>query len=168
MKNWDIDLGSEQFKETSLVGRKSISILLGAGFSAPKGYPIGNRMNNGLLNFDYEDVDFSPSGELAISADGRKPQFQIEGVHNVYQKYFIFCKRLIKEYSIAHGGKFDYELFYDFIKSDEVKEKRYQSLCDDLLSDFESFENYLFNVSYIYNHLSSTYKCNFLGADNKQ
>lgn len=153
MKNWDIDLGSEQFKETSLVGRKSISILLGAGFSAPKGYPIGNRMNNGLLNFDYEDVDFSPSGELAISADGRKPQFQIEGVHNVYQKYFIFCKRLIKEYSIAHGGKFDYELFYDFIKSDEVKEKRYQSLCDDLLSDFESFENYLFNVSYIYNQM---------------
>ena len=40
--------------------------------------------------------------------------------------------------------KFDYELFYDFIKSNEAKEKRYQILCDDLLSETESFENYLF------------------------
>lgn len=127
---------------------------MGAGFSAPKGYPIGNGMNNGLLNFDDKDVDFSPSGELVISKNGRKPQFQIEGVYNVHQKYFIFCKRLIKEYSIAHDGKFDYELFYDFIKSDEVKEKRYQVLCDDLLSEFESFEYYLFNVPHIYNQMA--------------
>lgn len=47
MKNWDIDLGDEQIKEIPLAERKSISILLGAGFSAPKGFPIGNEMNNG-------------------------------------------------------------------------------------------------------------------------
>lgn len=67
MKNWDIDLGNEQIKEIPLAERKSISILLGAGFSAPKGFPIGNEMNNGLLNFDDKNVDFTPSGELAIS-----------------------------------------------------------------------------------------------------
>lgn len=154
MKNWGIDLGDEQIKEIPLAGRKSISILLGAGFSAPKGYPTGNDMNNGMLNFDDKDIDFSHSGELAISIEGQKPQFQTEGVYNVHQKYFIFCKRLIKEYAIAHNGEFDYELFYDFIKSDEVKEKRYQVLCDDLLSEFESFENVLFNVSHIYNQMA--------------
>lgn len=154
MRNLDIDLGDNKQEEQLLVKNKSISFLLGAGFSAPKGYPIGNGMNNGLLNFDDKDVDFSPSGELVISKNGRKPQFQIEGVYNVHQKYFIFCKRLIKEYSIAHDGKFDYELFYDFIKSDEVKEKRYQVLCDDLLSEFESFEYYLFNVPHIYNQMA--------------
>ena len=154
MRNLDIDLGDNKQEEQLLVKNKSISFLLGAGFSAPKGYPIGNGMNNGLLNFDDKDVDFSPSGELVISKNGRKPQFQIEGVYNVQQKYFIFCKRLIKEYSIAHDGKFDYELFYDFIKSDEVKEKRYQVLCDDLLSEFESFEYYLFNVPHIYNQMT--------------
>ena len=154
MRNLDIDLGNNKQEEQLLVKNKSISFLLGAGFSAPKGYPIGNGMNNGLLNFDDKDVDFSPSGELVISKNGRKPQFQIEGVYNVHQKYFIFCKRLIKEYSIAHDGKFDYELFYDFIKSDEVKEKRYQVLCDDLLSEFESFEYYLFNVPHIYNQMA--------------
>lgn len=143
MKNWDIDLGDEQIKEIPLAGRKSISILLGAGFSAPKGYPIGNGMNNGLLHFDDKNVDFSPSGELAISADGQKPQFQLEGVYNAHQKYFIFCKRLIKEYAKAHNDEFDYELFYDFIKSDEAKEQRYRVLCDDLLNDTESFDNYL-------------------------
>lgn len=153
MRNLDIDLGDNKQEEQLLVKNKSISFLLGAGFSAPKGYPIGNGMNNGLLNFDDKDVDFSPSGEFVISKNGRKPQFQIEGVYNVHQKYFIFCKRLIKEYSIAHDGKFDYELFYDFIKSDEVKEKRYQVLCDDLLSEFESFEYYLFNVPHIYNQM---------------
>ena len=117
MKKWDIDLEDEQIKETPLAGRKSISILLGAGFSAPKGYPIGNGMNNGLLNFGDKEVDFSPSGELAVSVDGQKPQFQLEGVYNAHQKYFVFCKRLIKEYAKAHNGEFDYELFYDFLKS---------------------------------------------------
>ena len=154
MKNWDIDLGDEQIKEIPLAERKSISILLGAGFSAPKGFPIGNEMNNGLLNFDDKNVDFTPSGELAISTDGQKPRFQIEGVNNVHQKYFIFCKRLIKEYTKAHNDNFDYELFYDFIKSNEAKEKRYQVLCDDLLGEFDSFENYLFNVPHIYNQMT--------------
>lgn len=153
MKNWNIDLGDEQIKETPFAERKSISILLGAGFSAPKGYPTGNEMNNGLLNFDDKNVDFSPSGKLAISTDGQKPQFQIDGVLNVHQKYFIFCKRLIKEYTKAHNDDFDYELFYDFVTSNEAKEKRYRVLCDDLLSDFESFENYLSNVSHIYNQM---------------
>lgn len=150
---WDIDLGDEQIKETPFAERKSISILLGAGFSAPKGYPIGNDMNNGLLKFDDKNVDFSPSGELATSTDGQNPQFQVDGVYNAHQKYFVFCKRLIKEYAIAHNDNFDYEQFYDFIKSDEVKEKRYRVLCDDLLSEFESFESYLFNVSHIYNQM---------------
>ena len=150
---WEFDLGNEQIKETPFAERNSISILLGAGFSAPKGYPIGDDMNNGLLKFDDENVDFSPSGELAISTDGQKPQFQVDGVYNVHQKYFVFCKRLIKEYTIAHNDKFDYEQFYDFIKTDEVKEKRYRVLCDNLLSEFESFEDYVFNVSHIYNQM---------------
>lgn len=149
---WDIDLGNEQKKEITFSKRKSISILLGAGFSAPKGYPIGNDMNNGLLNFDDKNVDFSPSGELAISADGQKPQFQYCGAKNLHQKRFDFCKRLIKKYAEVHG-QFDYEEFYDFIKSDEAKEKCYQISCNDLLSETESFKDYLSNISDIYNQM---------------
>lgn len=134
--------------------KKSVSILLGAGFSAPKGYPIGNDMNNGLLNFDDSKIDFAPSGEMSISTDGSRPQFYMGGILNPHQKYFTFCKRLIKEYTIAHNNKFDYEEFYDFIKTDEIKQKRYQRLCDDLLTEYESFNSYLSNVSNIYNQMA--------------
>lgn len=155
MINDIIDLGIDEEQHFPLSGRKSISFLLGAGFSAPMGYPIGNDMNDGLLNFDDSKLDFSPDGNLSYSMDGTKPLFQIEGVLNIHQKYFIFCKRLIKEYALAHGNKFDYEEFYDFIKTDEAKQDRYQALCNDLITDYESFSQYLASTSYIYNQMAA-------------
>ena len=152
---WNLDLGDNTTNEIPLDGRKSISILLGAGFSAPMGYPIGNDMNESLLDFDDRFLDFAPCGSLATSTDGTKPTFQMGGVLNNHQKYFIFCKRLIKEYTKAHKDKFDYEQFYDFIKTEEAKQERYQRLCDDLLNDCESYEHYLSNVSHIYNQMAA-------------
>lgn len=119
------------------------------------GYPIGNDMNNGLLNFDDSFLDFAPCGSLASSTDGTKPMFQTEGILNNHQKYFVFCKRLIKEYTEAHNDIFDYEQFYDFIKTEEAKQERYQRLCDDLLNDCKSYEHYLSNVSHIYNQMAA-------------
>ena len=84
---------------------------MGAGFSAPIGYPIGNDMNKRLLIFDDSTLDFAPCGSLAASTYGTKPMFQMDGVLNNHQKYFIFCKRLIKEYTKAHNDRFDYEHF---------------------------------------------------------
>ena len=151
-KNWDIDLGNSN-NEVPLYGRKSISILLGAGFSVPMGYPIGETLNNSLLNFDDSKIDFSADGTLVISQDGTKPEFQMDGVLNVHQRYFEFCKRLIKEYASAHNDNFDYEVFYDFIKADEAKCEYYQRLCNDLLRGNESYEHYLFNVPHIFNQM---------------
>lgn len=151
--NLDIDLDNKMEQELPLTGRKSISILLGAGFSAPMGYPVGNKLNKSLLNFDDSKNDFASSGELATSKDDTKPTFQMGGVVNNHQKYFIFCKRLIKEYTEAHNDRFDYEQFYDFIKSEEAKQERYQRLCDDLLEKHENYEHYLFNILHIYNQM---------------
>ena len=53
---WNLDLGDNTTNEIPLDGRKSISFLLGAGFSAPMGYPIGNDMNESLLDFDEADL----------------------------------------------------------------------------------------------------------------
>lgn len=150
---WDVDFDDEQEIKLPLSNRQSIAILLGAGFSAPKGYPVGNDMNKNLLNFDDSTLNFAPCGSLASSTDGTKPLFQMDGVLNNHQKYFIFCKRLIKEYTEAHSGMFDYEQFYDFIKTEEAKQERYQRLCDDLLDDCESYEYYLSNISHIYNQM---------------
>ncbi len=153
MKNCNIDFGDGVDQKKTMVGRKSISILLGAGFSAPMGYPVGDDMNDSVSDFDNRCVDFSPSGKLAISKDGKKTEFQMEGILNEHQKYFIFCKLLIKEYSKAHNNRFDYELFYDFIKSDEAKAERYRALCRDLLTENDTYENYLFNIRHIYNQM---------------
>lgn len=79
-KRINIDLGDNLEQELPLSSRKSVSILLGAGFSAPMGYPIGNDMNKRLLNFDDSTLDFAPCGSLAASTNGTKPIFQMDGV----------------------------------------------------------------------------------------
>ena len=103
MSKCQIDFGEGYNDTTPLYQHKTISFLFGAGFSAPMGYPIGNDLNEKLLNFDDKAIVFAPSGELAISADGQKSQFQMHGVRNFHQKRFEFCQRLIKEYYVAHG-----------------------------------------------------------------
>ena len=84
---WIIDLGEEE-NEHPLARRKSISLLLGASFSAPMGYPIGNEMNDRLLNFDDNTLDFSPEGYLVSSTDGTKPMFQMNGIYNSHHLGF--------------------------------------------------------------------------------
>ena len=88
--------GDAEEKDIPLSGRKSISILLRAGFSAPIGYPIGNDINEKLLSFDDRAIDFSPDGTLATSKDRTKPIFQVNGVLNTHQKYSHFANNLSK------------------------------------------------------------------------
>lgn len=71
---------------------KSISFLLGAGFSAPKGYPIGNQLNEKLLTCAGDNFAFSSSGSLVINIDGTKPNL---GYKNHYDWYFDFCSDLM-------------------------------------------------------------------------
>lgn len=141
--------------KSAKIKSKSISILLGAGFSAPQGYPVGKEMNCKLLNFDdNKKVSFSLSGELGTYTDERKENSNNE-MYNSYYRYFIFCKRLIKEYNSKN--KFDYEEFYDFIKSDKVKEKHYRDLFYQVFHYDESnkseFENCVCNLPCIYSQM---------------
>lgn len=130
--------------------RKSVSLLLGAGFSAPKGYPVGDQINDELQNFD-KNIDFAPDGSICSNKDGSKPIFHIGAGLNPHQKFFIFCQRLIKEYSKGH--QFNYEEFYDFINSKELDQYRYKKLLSDLLTEYESFEYYVYNLNHIYNQM---------------
>lgn len=133
--------------------KKSISFLLGAGFSAPKGYPVGNQINEELLNFNKKNICFSGSGNLCFIDSAAYSQLQTNAGNNIHQKYFVFCQRLIAEYTKKHCGVFDYEVFYDFLKTDEAKEKCYQLLCRDLTNENECYDNYLFNTRHIYNQM---------------
>lgn len=73
----ELDLGDEIAEMIPLGQRKSISFLLGAGFSAPKGYPIGNKVNESLLNFSDQPINFSPAGRLAVSEIGKNLIFML-------------------------------------------------------------------------------------------
>ena len=150
MTDWKIDLGDSYSPSIPLEGRESISILLGAGFSVPKGYPTGDRLNKEILEFDKENVEFSNDGKLYFCDHNNINQHN--SPLNLHQKRFIFCKRLIKEYAEAHEGHFDYECFYEFLKSDEAHEERYRRLCNDI-SKSEEYLSFITNIPYIYNQM---------------
>ncbi|MBP5420075.1 MAG: hypothetical protein J6Y72_09740 [Bacteroidales bacterium] len=132
--------------EQSSEGKKSISLLLGAGFSAPMGYPIGSKLSDSLLHFDYNKFDVDSSGILK--------QSEIKW-DNCYHRSFLFCQYLIKEYNNAHN-QFDYEVFFDFIKSLEVKEDEYKQLYENVVSECttkESYEDILYYTEHIYSQM---------------
>lgn len=86
--------------------KKCISMLLGAGFSAPMGYPIGNQLNERLLNYQHYSVGVSLDGKLFFLNPNQKDTT----MGNPYRVYLECCIRLIKEYS--QQNQFDYEVFF--------------------------------------------------------
>lgn len=147
----NIDFGDGVKKFIPYERRKSIAIILGAGFSAPKGYPIGNTINDAILNFNEFPVDFAPSGEISTSNDGKLPQFQIYGM-DLYQKQFAFCKRVIGMYS-SINERFDYEQFFDFIKSPYIFDERYRILCKDFIDKYNDYQSFVDGLIPIYNQM---------------
>lgn len=93
---------------------KSVSFLLGAGFSAPMGYPVGSVLNSLLLSCDGSTFGFYTDGTLVVSTNGTKPDF---GYKTSYDYDFEFCKDLIKLFD-KKRGYFDYEEFYDFYNNE--------------------------------------------------
>lgn len=92
---------------------KIISIIIGAGFSAPVGYPIGNRLNHLLLNSKNENIGFPSEGSLAVNSDGSKPVYAYKSSHQID---FEFCCQLMDHYTTIFK-EFDYEKFFDYVVS---------------------------------------------------
>ncbi|MCK9413767.1 MAG: SIR2 family protein [Prolixibacteraceae bacterium] len=133
---------------------KSISLLLGAGFSAPAGYPLGNSLNEILLSCTGDNFAFNTDGRLMISTDGKKPDL---GYKTSYDFQFDFCRDLI-QYFNSLKGYFDYEEFYDFFVDDA---KTDPGVIDFFHHNFYGSEKdlgqILFSNKNIYNQLISFY-----------
>lgn len=100
---------------------RSISLLLGAGFSAPMGYPVGNDLNKKLLALDGTEFGFHTNGMLVFdSKTGRKPD---RGFETNGEKTFRFCRELMKYFNEEHRY-FDYEEFYDFLNYDAAEDEK--------------------------------------------
>jgi hypothetical protein len=129
---------------------KSISILLGAGFSAPKGYPVGSTLNTNLLNLTTDLVSFSPDGRLTVSIDGTKPDF---GGKTSYDIQFEFCLDLI-DYFNKKKGNFDYEEFYDYLIDEAINDKEAEAIAEPYLANSE-FSQLVYGLKNIFNQLVS-------------
>lgn len=133
---------------------KSISLLIGAGFSVPKGYPTGKELNHKILNCGNDNLSFSSAGQLyvrpkGIDADrfGFKTTDEIE---------FEFLINLIKFFN-KDKGYFDYEEFYDFVKDEAVTNKGAKEASKSFINDLYSYEQLLFSLDKIYPQLISYY-----------
>lgn len=93
---------------------RPISFLLGAGFSAPMGYPIGNVLNESLQNFHKFNVCVSPDGKMFAIDKKSKQTFY----GNPYTIYLNCCIKLIEEYSKENN--FDYEEFFEFLAQKNI------------------------------------------------
>lgn len=131
----------------------SISLLIGAGFSAPMGYPIGNRLNDLLLKESGNQFSFHSSGVLAVRKDGKKPDW---GYKTGYDISYEFCKELIQLFN-KKKGYFDYEEFYDFIMDEAHKDAEVKEAAKPFLGQFGSVEQLIFSLKNIYNQLVSFY-----------
>jgi hypothetical protein len=132
---------------------KNISILLGAGFSAPMGYPIGNKLNDLLLKSNEENFGFHTSGSLVVNIDGSKPDF---GYKISYDIEFEFCFELMN-YFKQTKGYFDYEKFYDYIL-DEVKEdKGVNKVAEPFLNDITDLSSLIYGLKNVYTQVVSFY-----------
>lgn len=131
----------------------NISFLLGAGFSAPMGYPIGNKLNELLLNCTGENFAFGSHGGLTITTDGKKPDF---GYKTSYDISFDFCKELIHYYN-DNIRSFDYELFYDFLQEDAIHDSNVDLLASKYTSKTWDKNQLIYSLNNIYVQLVAFY-----------
>lgn len=113
----------------------SISLLLGAGFSAPMGYPIGNQLNDLILSCDGTKFGFHQSGVLVgDTITGGRPD---SGYTTTYDIEFDYCRALIKYYH-ENIAPFDYEEFYDFIVEKAITDKGAEQVAQPFLGTYHT------------------------------
>ncbi|MEY2792280.1 MAG: hypothetical protein RJA76_272 [Bacteroidota bacterium] len=102
-----------------------ISFLLGAGFSANAGYPVGQKLNEMLIKSGDLNLAFHTSGQLIPPIDGVR---QSIGFSTSGDFTLTFLIELIQHYN-CQIKPFDYEEFYDFLLLDAESDQNVQKLA---------------------------------------
>lgn len=120
---------------------QDISLLLGAGFSANKGYPTASKLNTLLLECTGDEFSFSSAGNLVTRTDGKKPT-----THNTYTIAFDLLKELFQHFN-SKKGYFDYEEFYDYLVTDLKTDDEAEKIADKYIGFYND------NLSQVYHPL---------------
>lgn len=89
---------------------ENISFLLGAGFSIPEGYKGVKELNQIFVDVKDDEFSVNTDGTLRIYS-------HFNSSYNKYKPIFIRC---LKYYNFFH--QFDYEKFFDFLKTNEERQ----------------------------------------------
>lgn len=126
------------------------------------GYPVGNQLNEKILNSYKDNISFHSDGTLVV---GDNPNAQIVQ----YNQYFDFCKDAIhycNDNIKTFDKTFDYEEFYDYLKEKAKNDIGLKELFDTgaySKSAFNNFEQYVYQIDSIYNQLVAFYIKNVAG-----
>ncbi len=127
--------------------KKSISLLLGAGFSIPMGYPTAKDLSSFA-----EMITFTDAG-IPYSVNDSSEYLNTE-----YQRQYEICKKLIDYYKESTKD-FYYEEFYDFLKTEAKSDKKCRDIVleyakSKLLPDPKNEVNILLNhIEYVYSRM---------------
>jgi hypothetical protein len=123
-----------------------------AGFSAPIGYPVGNKLNQVIGNCGGDVFAFHSDGTLSFNPDGSKIQSCFKTSYDIQ---FDFLIDVINFYREERNG-FDYEEFYDFL-IDEIEDNTItESLANKYLGHrFSTYRNLISGLSKIYSQIIS-------------
>lgn len=142
-----LDFGSPEKENIPYAKREHITLLIGSGFSVPCGMPTGKQLNNKILNIDEEPITFSWEGLLAISTTGKRQR-----INSPYDKVFDFCCKCMKYYN-SFIKPFDYEEFYDYIKSNEIYGECYRKLVAPSITNTMDFTQIIGNMDNVYTQI---------------
>lgn len=131
----------------------SVSILLGAGFSAPVGYPVGDQLNQLLLNCKGTEFGFHTSGVLCVDKEKGRPDW---GYKTSYDLEFDFCLKLMHYYH-DKIAQFDYEEFYDYLLEKAEGDPAVKSIAKPFLRNGRKTKDLVRAVPNIYNQMVSHY-----------
>jgi hypothetical protein len=137
-----------QEKSQICLNMKSISLLLGAGFSAPKGYPLGNKLNQKLVNFNRTSKHLSPGGILCENNGNEYPSMG-------WDEAYDLCFDLIGYYDKKNGQKrrFDYEKFYDYLQDNALEDENAREIAQKYITPSYGYNNLIKDIREIYNQL---------------
>lgn len=143
-----------------------IVMLLSAGFSYDKGYPLGQTLNNKFCEFVRDEFFLMPNGEFTKVTFPKTIYRKEDSIHdyNVYQNTYLFLCEIIRHYVNTFGKeKFDYEKFYDAIEIEHYKDENelclnirseeYRDLAKDYIREELPYEKLVGNLTIIYDQL---------------
>ena len=127
----------------------TLSMVVGAGFSAPAGYPTSEVLDKRLLELERGTLYYSLTGELKRH-NGTLPQSFLTDVDLCIDLMHHFAKRM---------GNFYYKVFYDYLIEGAYKDDSINSIID---SKYHSKETILYSLGamrYIFKRLIDL--CNY-------